>query len=167
MQRALMWFILLVTSVPALSATTNEEAASEMLLQLATDRFGKLSIGERRLVNAGAKGFTAACQYLSEGDNNIRGELLAWVWTNPKATAQLTYRGISITGAEIITLVNIEWAKISFPIMLSDCVLKDGISLMHSDMVHLSLRNSWVAKMDVSGAHFKGDIDLNGTTLTH
>jgi hypothetical protein len=93
--------LLLTAAVSAFTATTMAETAPQTLLpQLMANRFGKLSLAEERLANAAAKGETTDCiTDLSGDDRIVRGDLLSWLCTDPSASAQLTYRGVSIFGA--------------------------------------------------------------------
>jgi hypothetical protein len=138
--------LLLTAAVSAFTATIMAESAPQTLLpQLMANRFGKLSLAEERLANAAAKGETADCiTDLSADDRIIRGDLLSWLCTDPSASAQLTYRGISIVGAEIQGKVDLEWARISFPIGAFECVFKDAIILSRSHITSLSLGRSSV-----------------------
>jgi hypothetical protein len=118
MQIALLGLILLVAVVPTFAAPTESESAPKIsLTDLLVSRFGDLSLAERRLVAATELGVPADCSGLSGDDKNIRGDLLAWLCTNPQATAQLTYRGICMVDAKISGKVDLQWAKISFPLI--------------------------------------------------
>jgi hypothetical protein len=150
--------LLLTAAVSAFTATIMAETAPQTLLpQLMANRFGKLSLAEERL----AKGETADCiTDLSADDRIIRGDLLSWLCTDPSASAQLTYRGISIVGAEIQGKVDLEWARISFPIGAFECVFKDAIILSRSHITSLSLGRSSVTDLEADSTHFEGSVYL-------
>jgi hypothetical protein len=80
-------------------------------LQLAASRFSNISTGETKLFEAVAVGTDANCSGLAEKDRVIRGDCLSWLCTDPKASSHVTYRGVSIVGAEIDGIVDLEWAK--------------------------------------------------------
>ena len=154
--------LLLTAVVSAFTATTMAETAPQTLLpQLMANRFGKLSLAEERLANAAAKGEMADCMGLSGDDKNIRGDLLSWLCTDPQATAQLTYRGIFMSGAEIVNEVDLAWAKIPFPIVVSDCVFREAVNLKFSRVAFLVLTGSSLKILDMGGAHFEGSVYLN------
>lgn len=161
-------FIPLLVAAMTTAATVSkpDTAAQATLLQLVANHFCKLSLAEEMLVNAAANGETAHCTALSGNDKNIRGDLLSWLCTDPQATAQVTYRGISVVGAEVVKEVDLKWAKISFPIRASDCVFNDGIDLANSHIAFLGLTNSIVTDLEASEAHFEGSVDLKDTRVT-
>jgi sRNA-binding regulator protein Hfq len=150
------------TAVSAFTATTMAETAPHTLLpQLMANRFGKLSLAEERLANAAAKGEIADCiTDLSGDDRIIRGDLLSWLCTNPNVSAQLTYRGVSITGAEVDNKTDLEWAKIPFPIRLVQCVFRDAIILSHAHIASLDLSGSSVQELQAVFTHFEGNLYL-------
>jgi sRNA-binding regulator protein Hfq len=155
------FFLVFMTAMPTLTSNTEAEISSQTpLSQLVANRFGKLSLAEERLVNAAASGETADCNNLSGEDRVIRGELLAWLCTNPNASAQLTYRGVSITGAEIDNKTDLEWAKIPFPIRLVRCVFRDAIILSHGQIASLDLSGSSVQELQAVLTHFEGGLYL-------
>ena len=162
MQITFLGLILLLAAVVGLASATKAETPGQSPLpQLAANRFGKLSLAEDKLVNAAVTGEIADCSALSGDDRVIRGDLLSWLCTNPRATPQLTYRGISITGARIVNECNLEWARISFPIRLLECVFLDAIILSRSDIAFLDLSGSSVQELQASGTHSKGDLILS------
>ncbi len=149
---------LLLTTAIAVSAV--DFIPGTPLTQLVTNRFGKLSLAEERLIDAAANGETADCTGLSGDDKNIRGDLLSWLCTNPQATAQLTYHGVGVVGAVIEKEFNLEWAKIEFPIRAWNCVFRDAFNLNNSHMSFLSLAGNSVKELDANTAHFEGSVHL-------
>jgi len=155
------FILLLVDVVLAISATTQAETTpKELLPQLLEGRFGKLTVAEQRLADATLNGATADCSELPAAERIIRGELLSWLCTNPNASAQITYRGISIAGAEIVRQLDLEWARISFPITVFQCVFRDPIILDHSHMFFLNLEGSSVSAFRANTALFEADLFL-------
>ena len=119
-------------------------AASSSPLQFAASRFDNISPAEQKLLEAAANGKDADCTSLSEKDRIIRGELLSWLCTDPDVSVQVTYRGVSIRGGKIVNKTDLEWARISFPIMAVKCVFSDAIILSHSHIAFLRVRDSCV-----------------------
>ena len=166
MRVTLLALALFVTSVPGLSFTKEEHPASKTLLSdLVPDGFGELSLAERRLLNAAMNGFTAQCKCLAEADREIRAKVFVWLCTNPEAAARVTHFGISVSDATFSEKLGLDWAKISFPIMLSHCAFAHGISLAHAHIYHLGLENSVVTEIDANKTHFDGDLDLEGVMV--
>jgi len=114
-----------------------DTATIPTLLQLAPSRFDNISPAEQKLFEAATNGKDADCTSLSEKDRVIRGDLLSWLCKNRDASAQVTYRGVSIVGAQIEGELNLEWAKISFPLQARMCVFKEAIILENSHLVAL------------------------------
>ena len=153
--------LLLIAAVAVFVSTTKADTAPPIPLpQLAASRFVKLSLAEEKLVNAAANGTAADCSKLSREDRIIRGDLLSWLCTNPQASVQLTDRGVSVLGAEIAGKVDLEWAKISFPIVASQCAFKDPVILSHSDIAFLSFIGSSVTDLKADASYFEGSIYL-------
>lgn len=76
----------------------------------------------------------------------------------------MTYRGVSICGAEIQGEVNLEWANISFPFQTSLCVFKDALILRNSHIVFLGVSiTSFEAGVDLRGATIEGDLVCLGS----
>jgi hypothetical protein len=76
-----------------------DTATIPTLLQLAASRFANISPAEQKLLEAATNGKDADCTSLSEKDRIIRGDLLSWLCKNQDASAQVTYRGVSIVSA--------------------------------------------------------------------
>ena len=162
MQTNFLGFILVfMTAVPSFAYNREAEIATQNPLpQLVANRFGELSLAEKKLVNAAANGETADCSELSGKGHIIRGDLLSWLCTNADASAEVTFRGIAVIGAEIVNKVDLEWAKISFPITALQCLFKDAIILSHSHIGSLDLSGSSVQELQAVATHCEGDIYL-------
>jgi hypothetical protein len=114
--------LLLIAAVAVFVSTTKADTAPQIPLpQLAATRFVELSLAEEKLVNAAANGTAADCSELSGEHRKIRGKLFSWLCTDRDASAQVTYRGISVLGAEIEGLVDLESAKLSSPLLAQRC----------------------------------------------
>lgn len=167
MQTTILGLILFLAPAPVLlSAEKAKTAPQTPLLQLLAKRFGKLSEAETRLASAAEDGETADCEDLSGDNQEIRGELFAWLCASPESTEKLTHRGVSIDHARFTGEVNLDSAEISFPIILSGCVFADRISFAHARMLELSLESSLATAIDASETHFERDVILSGMTVT-
>jgi hypothetical protein len=166
-QITLLRLILILLSgealLPRISADTAPEAPLHQLLER---QFGKLSIAEERLASAAANGKTADCTDLSGDQKNVKADLLVWLCTDVQATGQLTFRGISITGAEIVGQIDLKWAKIAFPITASKSVFRYDVDLANSDIAFLSLADSRVRRLDATEAHIAGSLNLERSIIT-
>jgi hypothetical protein len=162
---ALLAVMLLIDVVPTLLASESENSPKISLIDLLVNRFGDLSLAERRLVAATELGENADCRDLSDENKKIRGDLLAWLCTNPQAKKQVTYRGLTITGATIVSQVKLESAKVSFPVSFSDCVFDDVTYLTDSTIGDLSINGSILRGIVAWRTHFKGVLDLSQTTV--
>jgi len=84
---------------------------STKLLELAKEKFGKLSKAEENLFKAVAKGETADYSAKAKKDNDpskaekwgkervLKADRIAWLCIDPQASALVTYRGIFVRGA--------------------------------------------------------------------
>jgi hypothetical protein len=155
--------LVFIAAVQVFTSTTKAETAPPIpLLELAGNRFGKLSQAEERLVEASANGKKADCTNLWGDDKSIRGELLSWLCTNPRAAAQLTYYGILIIGAEVVKEVDLSFAKVSFPIMALQCVFRDAIMLNRGHFLFVGLVGGSVSRVEATGSHFENTLILRG-----
>ena len=124
------------------------------LLELAKRRFDTLSPAEQKLFDAAPDGKKGDCTNLSETDRVIQEDRLVRLCTSPDASAQVTPRGIIVVGAEIDGKVDLEWAKISFPIRAKNCVFRDAIVLNYGQAAFLSLGGSTVKQLEANGKQF-------------
>jgi hypothetical protein len=147
------------------------------LLEFAASRFSAISPAEQKLFYATADGKVADCTCLLDEDRTIQSDCLLWLCTNPDASAQVTYRGVSVFGAEIDGELDLEWAKISFPLWAQRCVFKGSIVLQNSHLVSLNLATSSIKNLraenlitehDVTlsaGFQAQGTVNLAGATI--
>ena len=158
--RRLLMLLTAATTLAATSAMAGN-TAKEKLRQLATDRFGQdIRRAQLELFEAAANGRDADCTSFPAEDRIIRGDRLAWLCKDPDASAQVTYVGISIIGAEIDGEVNLESAKISFPLLTGQCVFADKIILQNSHVFALYLLGTSIKDLQASGLVVEGSIFL-------
>jgi len=133
-----------------------ETPAKPTLLDLATSRFvDNISPAEKKLFEATEKGERAACGGDSGEKGVIRSDRLSWLCTDPDAAARVTYRGVLIVEAEIDGEVDLEWAKISFPLRIRWCVFKNAIILRSGRLFTLDL---------LSNGDYCGSLGVAGRT---
>jgi hypothetical protein len=164
-------------------------ATTQKLLELAASRFDNdISPAERTLLEAVANATDADFSSLPEKDRIIRGDRLSWLCTEKSASGEVKYRGVSIIGGQIEGELNLEWAKISFPLRISRCCVKGIINLRNSRLLsldfdntsiedleadnvlvelNLSMRNDFTATKGVrlADARIGGDLVCNGGTF--
>src|ERR1700675_1468698 len=178
MQIQLRNLVPLLTSVVTLMvATTMAEPTTKVPLpQLAASRFGHLSAAEEELFEAAVNGEDADCTDLSGEDRVIRGDLLSWLCTNQVASSYVTSAGLSIIGAEIGGEVDMKFAKVPFPILATECVFDETITLPRTHLVALSLIRTAIKGMAASsldveqtvflrGIEAQEEVDLNHATI--
>src|ERR1700680_4426003 len=95
-----------------------DTAPRTTLLQLAAERFQNILPAEEKLFEAAEKGSHADCREGLATDGIIRSDRLSWLCTDSDATQRVSYRGVSISGAEILGKVDLEWVVISFPLVM-------------------------------------------------
>jgi hypothetical protein len=141
-----------------------QSAAATKLLQLATRRFKQgMSAAEKNLVTTTCDGSEDDCTTFAGKDRVIRGELLAWLCTDSDASKYVTYHGISILGAEIAGQVNLEFAKVLFPLRILECVLREAFVLRKGDISSLDLAGSNAERgVDLTSAVIDGDLVCDG-----
>lgn len=121
------------------------------LIRLATEQFGKLTDADRRFFEVVANGETADYRAgnadIDESANaekwgderQLKANRIEWLCTNAKATKLVTHKGIDIEGVFIEGKIGLGFAKISFPLSLLRCNIKEGIDIQHAEMTFLNL----------------------------
>ena len=148
----------------------NEVAADNesKLLNLAKKNFGTLSQAEQKLFEAVANGGFAEYSADSEEDNDpadankwdnervIKATRIAWLCTDPQASALVTHQGIRVKGARTDGTLDLGFAKIPFPLYFEKSAFPEGIDLHNADICELYL-----------GGTFTGSIRADGLTVEH
>src|ERR1700674_2321147 len=168
---------ILTAFVTLITGTSIAETVTRVPLpQLASMRFGHLSAAEEELFEAAVNGEDADCADLSGEDRVIRGDLLSWLSTNQVASSYVTSAGLSIIGAEIDGEVDMKFAKVPFPILATECVFDETITLPRTHLVALSLIRTAIKGMAASsldveqtvflrGIEAQEEVDLNHATI--
>ena len=88
----------------------------------------------------------------------ISADLLSWLCTNSDATAYINRWGVRVFDTQIEGLLNLQFAKIPFPLVFRRCLFTKAIRLEHASVSYL----------DLSGTCLKGSkiIDLDGESIT-
>lgn len=166
-----------IMAVVALNATAQDENAIK-LLQLATEHFSNdLSIGEKALfVSAAKRDAILAYPAKSENEMNIanaaawssnrtlRANRLAWLCTDPVASALVTSRGIEIVGFRIDGVLNLRSSHIPFQLTAYKCVFTDDIFLGRCHIAALSLIESQMKSLNADGAEVESDVLLRSNS---
>lgn len=150
------------------------EALETKLLELARERFtNTLSLAEEKLFRAAASGRVADCRSGSEEgddpanssnwgkDRIVKANRLAWLCTDPTASALVTYRGIFVTGARIEGILDLEWANIAFPLVISKCAIGQTIKLRHCHLHTLNLFGTHIKDLQAHGLEVEKDVLLS------
>ncbi|HYY26294.1 MAG TPA: hypothetical protein VE860_00020 [Chthoniobacterales bacterium] len=79
-----------------------DDAPRQTLLELAANRFSHdIFPAEEKLFKAAEKGEQADCGEGQEANGVVRSDRLTWLCTDSNAVSRVTYRGVSLYGAEI------------------------------------------------------------------
>jgi hypothetical protein len=88
----------------------------------------------------------------------LSAALLAWLCTDAEAAAQIPYWGLRIFEAQIEGALNLQYARIPFPLIFRQCCFTEAIRLECASLPSLNL----------SGSHLQGSqiTDLSGEPIT-
>ena len=145
----------------------SDTPATPKLPDLAKSRFGPISPAEQKLFEAAADGNDADCTSLSQSDRIIHADRLLWLCTDPDASALVRYRGVSIIRAEIDGEVDLEWAKISFPLRIRWCVFKNAIILRSGRLFTLDLLGTSIKDLTAEGLVVEHSVVLSDGFTAH
>lgn len=145
---------------------------AEELLELAREKFGKLTEAEEKLFRGAANG---------EGpDYNPRGkkpidpantakwspsrvllaDRIAWLCTNRQASQFVTHRGIQIRGARIDEEFDLQHAEVPFPLFFILCRFAANINLQHAQIPALYMPGTHTGPLSAGGLKTDGPIYL-------
>ena len=145
------------------------------LLDLATKKFGTLTEAEEKLFQAVAYGEFADCSDRLEKNNDpnmakdwdqntrvIRARCIAWLCTDPEASAMVTHKGIFVKGARIDEQLNLSYARISFPLSFEKSAFPKGITLFYTEISMLDLEGTYTGPINAARLNvIKGTVFLN------
>lgn len=125
------------------------------LEQLAAERFGVLTNAERKLLESAESGTFAYCGPPGRGPNDqenavtqscswkserqIRAELITWLCADREAKKFVHAKGLTLYCAKIIGKVDLRLFTVLFPLIFFQCCFWEEITLLHSDLLLLSL----------------------------
>jgi hypothetical protein len=156
------------------------------LLQRAQERFQPgFSPAEQQLLMLVPEGKEVDCRRLHGPDKSINADLLVWLCTDSGAVAQVTTRGIYITGATIENKFSLEWATVTFPLRFHECAFTRAIDLQSSRLFFLQFSATSIQELrakdvtvdrsvllhdgfsaqktvDLSGSDIRGDLACDG-----
>ncbi|MGA9780152.1 MAG: hypothetical protein ACLPRE_01840 [Limisphaerales bacterium] len=156
--------------IEAVTLSTNEVK----LLQLAEQRFANsLSAPEVLLVDNAAKG-AGGLLYRTTSDKDsdpanslnwstnriIRGDLLAWLCTDPQAATLVSYQGIQLQGFRIDGQVNLTFSHIPFQLTAIDCAFTGDIRLDRCHVPAFTLVRCYFKNLEARGAEINGNVLL-------
>jgi len=149
-----------------------EPTPEPALLVLAREKFGALSQAEEELFRAAQGGRPASALDPDEKENDpanatnwkaervVRAKCLAWVCTEPQASALLTHQGVDIRGMRIDGELNLDNAEVKFPLLASNCAFSENISLRDAQLRRLSLAGCHIKRLDAVLATFNRSLYL-------
>ncbi len=147
------------------------DVASE-LVKLAEGKFGKLTVAEKKLFRAAAKGEIAHYSPRSKkpidparaakwGPSRVLlAGRIAWLCTDKQAAQLVMHRGIRITGARIDEEFDLEAAKVPFPLYFEQCKFTADINLRHTQVAALYMISTYVGRIFADGLKSNGNVSL-------
>ena len=142
------------------------------LLALAEKKFGRLSYTEEELFRAAQEGRAASALTNNEeedtpanaanwpGDRAVRAACLAWICTDPQASALVTYRGLRVYGMRIDGQLDLGDADIKFRFFAWKCVFSNNISLENAQTREFYLQECTIKDLKARGAVITGSLLL-------
>jgi hypothetical protein len=167
----IVWTALLTfTPMDPAEPTTEEE---RQLLNLARQKFGTLTEAEEKLFQAVAIGGLADYSTGSEEKDDpakgdqwgqervLRADRIAWLCTDLEASKQVTHKGVRVKGAGVIEELELQYARIPFPLYFEKVALPGGINLSHAQVVALYLPGTHTARIRAESLKIEGSVELN------
>jgi len=164
-------FLLLIVSSAA------ETNSSKELLELARARFKgellPLLPSEESLFTAVANGEPKNYNDPSGKDNDpanadnwasdrvLRASRIAWLCTDRRAAALVTYRGLAVTGARIDEKLDLDFARVLFPLRFLNCGFTEILSLTRARLLFLDLGGSYLRGLQADYAQIERGLSLN------
>lgn len=93
-------------------------------------------------------------------ERTIKAERIAWLCTNPQALAWVTYRGIMVTGVLLEGELDLQFARISFPVHFEKSAIPKGINLQISKIQNLNLSGTYTGPISADGLRVEGNVFL-------
>ena len=142
------------------------------LLDLARKKFDTLTEAEKKLFQAVVNGELADFSDSLDKNNDpngaekwcddrvLKADRIAWLCTDPEASAMVTHKGIRVKGARIDGELDLEYARISFPLYFEKSAFPGGIDLRHAEIRDLFLIGTHTGPITGDGVNIEGDVFL-------
>jgi hypothetical protein len=145
---------------------------AEQLIELAEVEFGQINEAEKRFFQAVANGEAADYNVNSieldkpdnadkwEDDRTLKSDRLIWLCTELKAKQLLTLRGVILLGVKVHGELNLEFARVDFPLVFCKCVFTEPILLKQAKILNLELDGSHVPSLEAVLIRIEGNLFL-------
>ncbi|HKD67690.1 MAG TPA: hypothetical protein VKB84_12670 [Candidatus Binataceae bacterium] len=164
--------LIIAAALPGRAAEPNK---SDLLEQMAREKFGALSHAEVLLLRSAPERDLEWAGPRDDPDdpsNNpvnseawgpdrtIRAPLVAWLASDPVASRLVHPSGAGIKAARIAGLLDLSYQKVPFPLTLIRCVIKQGVDISNARLRDLDLRASITGPIMGEMATVDGDVTL-------
>ena len=151
---------------------TAPEDKAKKLLELAEKQFGTLTSAEKKLFTAAAKGKIAIYRAGSEEDDDpanagnwpeerkLEANRIAWLCTDHGAAALVTHRGVLIIGVRVDGELDLNFARIHFPLVVYGSAFAEDMNLMHTDIPCFFLPGTHTRSIYADGIKVDGNVFL-------
>jgi hypothetical protein len=159
----------------------------ERLIALATQRFGRLTDYEIRLLRASGSDDCTTCHIAlvqnDEGghvplddpskadawgeDREVRAALIRWLCVVPEVSKNVAPRGIKVRGSKITGLLDLSAVVVPFPLTFLQTRFLDDIDLRYATISLLQLTGSAIESLNADGAVVRTMIFLNEGFSAH
>lgn len=149
---------------------------------LARARFGDLTEAELRLLRAAPKGEWAWCGPSQKDDDpandpskadksedqpgwglerEIRGELIRWLYVDPRAAEKIDPRGVRVQAAKITGKLDLSYVTAVFPLRLCRCRLSEDANLIGAHIPEVLFSGGRVCSIEADRLHVIGSVFLD------
>jgi sRNA-binding regulator protein Hfq len=91
----------------------------------------------------------------------VRGELLAWLLTDPGCQPLIHYRGVHLRGAKITGGLDLQDARVGYPLRLVKCIIDAQVVLERGEFHYLQLSGSYTGAIRADEVKVKHDLEMN------
>jgi len=141
--------------------------SAKSLLKLAEEKFVRaeeniidLTAAERLMFENAEKGEEAKCDF-KDGEQVIHADRIEWLCTDPQAKQLVSHRGIQVNAACIDGKLDLQSARIPFPLYFLHCTFTGPIVLMYAEVRGLYLNGSHTKSITADGIKVDGGVFLN------
>ena len=144
------------------------------LLELAREKFGTVTKAEEKLFRSLANGKLADYSDKSGKDNDpagaekwaddrvLKAECITWLCTDAQASALVAHQGMLVKGARIDGILDLQFAKISFPLYFEKSNFPTGINLQYAKIHQLFLPATQTGPIIADSLKVEGSLFLSG-----